>query len=393
MSSCLSGRTTEPVIRNRTTKVTTTTIASTSGRWSTRLSWRSTKSAVKPGHERVARRLARGVARRGPGCASLSGGASEIASTTPRRRPRARCGGSTAATPGTSLDLGATRCAAVGPPPSTASWIGRVAEGREVGAQRVVDLARARRLGQHLRVDRGELDLEEGDPERDQERGARDRDPARDAHHEAREPVPEALLAGRRVALGAALQERGRERVDPRARAARGSPAGRSARSPPRSARPASRRAPSSRGTAAGRRAARRARRRRSARRRGPCAPPSPSSAASPRGPGPRAGDLLAVARDDEQAVVDRQPEPEAGDQVEGEDRDRAELAGDPQHQEGADDREAADQQRQQRGDEAAEEEQREQEQEREGVAARPCAGPPRPARSPAPGRPRRRRP
>ena len=43
------------------------------------------------------------------------------------------------------------------------------------------------------------------------------------------------------------------------------------------------------------------------------------------------------------------------------------ELAGDPQHQEGADDRQAADQQRQQRGDEAAEEEQREQEEEREG--------------------------
>ena len=43
------------------------------------------------------------------------------------------------------------------------------------------------------------------------------------------------------------------------------------------------------------------------------------------------------------------------------------ELARDPQHEEGADDRQAADQRRQQRGDEAAEEEQREQEEEREG--------------------------
>ena len=83
---------------------------------------------------------------------------------------------------------------------------------------------------------------------------------------------------------------------------------------------------------------------------------------------GPGLRDLLAVARDDEQAVVDRQPEPEPGDQVEGEDRDRAELAGDPQHDQRADDREAADEQRQQRGDEAAEEEQREHEEDRKRV-------------------------
>ena len=78
-------------------------------------------------------------------------------------------------------------------------------------------------------------------------------------------------------------------------------------------------------------------------------------------------GDLLAVAGDDEEAVVDRQPEPEAGGQVEREDRDRADLAGDAQGEEGADDRQRADHQRQQRGDQASEEEQREQEEQREG--------------------------
>src|SRR5690606_3306897 len=83
----------------------------------------------------------------------------------------------------------------------------------------------------------------------------------------------------------------------------------------------------------------------------------------------PRAGlgDLLAVAGDDEEAVVDRQPEPERRGQVEREDRDRAEFAGQPQDEEGADDRQAADHQRQQRRDEAAEEQQREQEEQREG--------------------------
>ena len=96
------------------------------------------------------------------------------------------------------------------------------------------------------------------------------------------------------------------------------------------------------------------------------CARRSPSSGASPR-PGAAAGDLLAVARDDEQAVVDREAEPEPGDEVEREDRDRGQLARDAEHQEGADDREAADEQRQQRGDEAAEEQQREQEEDREG--------------------------
>ena len=83
---------------------------------------------------------------------------------------------------------------------------------------------------------------------------------------------------------------------------------------------------------------------------------------------GPTGRDLLAVARDDEQAVVDRQPEAEAGDQVEGEDRDVGELARDAQGDHRRDDREPADEQRQQRGDQAAEEEEGEEEEQREGV-------------------------
>ena len=82
---------------------------------------------------------------------------------------------------------------------------------------------------------------------------------------------------------------------------------------------------------------------------------------------GPRLRDLLAVARDDEQAVVDRQPQAESGGQVEGEDRDVDELVGDAQQQEGPDDRQAADHQRQQGGHPAAEEEQGQQEEDREG--------------------------
>ena len=48
MRICLSGSTTDPVIKKRTTKVTTTTIASTRGRCSARLSWRSRNPAVAP---------------------------------------------------------------------------------------------------------------------------------------------------------------------------------------------------------------------------------------------------------------------------------------------------------------------------------------------------------
>ena len=64
-------------------------------------------------------------------------------------------------------------------------------------------------------------------------------------------------------------------------------------------------------------------------------------------------------------------PKAQAGDQVEREDRDRAELARDGQEQEGRDDRKASDQERQRGGDQAPEEEEREQEEDREGEELR----------------------
>ena len=75
---------------------------------------------------------------------------------------------------------------------------------------------------------------------------------------------------------------------------------------------------------------------------------------------------LLAIAGDHEQAVVDREPEPEAGDEVEREHRQVGEARDDAQREEGRQDREAAEQRRQQRRDQRAEEQQRQQEDERE---------------------------
>ena len=71
---------------------------------------------------------------------------------------------------------------------------------------------------------------------------------------------------------------------------------------------------------------------------------------------------LLAVARDHEQAVVNRQPEAHPGDEVECEHRQIGEARDDSQREERGDDREPAEQRRQQRGDERAEEHQRQQE-------------------------------
>ena len=77
-------------------------------------------------------------------------------------------------------------------------------------------------------------------------------------------------------------------------------------------------------------------------------------------------GGFLAVAGDHEQAVVDREPEPEAGHHVEREHRQVGEARDDPQREEGRQDREASEQRRQQRRDERTEEQQGEQEDERE---------------------------
>jgi hypothetical protein len=87
------------------------------------------------------------------------------------------------------------------------------------------------------------------------------------------------------------------------------------------------------------------------------------------RGPRPVAErELFAEARQDEQAVVDRQAEAHARHEVEREDRQAGHTLVDAAHeQEGREDREPAHQRRQQRRDEAAEDPQREQEEDREG--------------------------
>src|SRR5207302_1186239 len=71
--------------------------------------------------------------------------------------------------------------------------------------------------------------------------------------------------------------------------------------------------------------------------------------------------ELLAVARDDEEAVVDRQPEPHPCDEVQGVLGDRHRLGREAEPEERARDRDHADERRQQRRDETAEDEQREQ--------------------------------
>jgi len=75
--------------------------------------------------------------------------------------------------------------------------------------------------------------------------------------------------------------------------------------------------------------------------------------------------DLLAVAVDDEQAVVNRQAEAQPGDHVHREDRHRRHIAREAKNQERPQDREAAHEERKERGDEAPEEDQRQGEQDR----------------------------
>ena len=82
---------------------------------------------------------------------------------------------------------------------------------------------------------------------------------------------------------------------------------------------------------------------------------------------GAAGGDLLSVAGDEQQRVVDREPEAEPGGDVEREDRGVDEGRHDPQHEERADDRDAANQQRDRGGDDAAEDDQQQQRQQREG--------------------------
>ena len=76
-----------------------------------------------------------------------------------------------------------------------------------LAGDRVGDPARALATRECGRVDTGEADAEEREPEQDEERRAEGRDGRGPAHHEAREPVPAAALDG-------PLPARGRERVD-----------------------------------------------------------------------------------------------------------------------------------------------------------------------------------
>ena len=250
-----------------------------------------------------------------------------------------------------------------------------VPERWEVGAHHVVHLAGARAPGQDLGVDRGEPDLQERDAEGDQRDGAYRRDRDGPAHHEAGQAVPEALLRRGRVALGAPLQELRRQRVHPRPedaehgrqdheRDAGGEEGDERAADSHRVQEPL--REDDQRGESG--------RDRERGEQHRPAGGPHrraqrlPALSASARGnrvdAPPR--ELLAVAGDDEQAVVDRQPEPQTGGQVQREDRDRADLAGDSQDEERPHDRQTADQERQKRRDQAPEEEQRKQEEQRE---------------------------
>ncbi len=367
MISDLIGSTTEPVIRKRISRVAAITIASAIGRCcvEARLEvdevgggaadqhgrprrWRQVADRVdgglaRLGGERVGRDdLERGHARRQSLRRRHLGDAFDSA----HRARELRCGFRAAA-----FDVDPDRGVVVG---------------RELAADRVVGLARARRVGQHGRVDGVELDRKEGQAEDDQEERAQRRHRDRSPHDEAREPVPEALLRWPRVGLGAPLQELRRAGVDPGAE--QGQHRGQDGQRDQRREQRHQCAAEAHRVEEALREDEQRGERGRDGQRgeedRAPGRRHHPPHRLQP---GSALGDLLAVAGDDEEAVVDRQPEPERRRQVEGEDRDRAEFAGDPQDQEGADDRQTADHQRQDRGDEAAEEEQREQEEQREG--------------------------
>ncbi|HEY6778233.1 MAG TPA: hypothetical protein VI122_17135 [Thermoleophilaceae bacterium] len=268
----------------------------------------------------------------------------EETTSTAKLPPSSSTGGLTSVTPGSRSASRAT-LSAWGPSAADRELDRGVSEGWKLGPQRVVDPVRAGAVGQDLGVDRGEPDAEEGDPERDQQRRACDRDPAGEPHHQPREPVPEALLGGPGVAFRAAAEEGGRKSIDARSEQGqdRRQHDQRHRRGDQRDQRPAdAHRVQEALGEDEQRRE-RAGHGQRAEQNRAPrCCHRAPHGLES----GARLGDLLAVARDDEQAVVDRQPEPESDHEVEREDRDRAKLAGHAQHQRGADDRQPPDHQR-----------------------------------------------
>ena len=86
------------------------------------------------------------------------------------------------------------------------------------------------------------------------------------------------------------------------------------------------------------------------------------SKAAGTSRPG---GELLAESADDEEAVVDGEPEPEDRRQVDGEDGDRRDAVDHPQRQQGPDDGDAADRERHGRRHQGAEHEEQQDERQR----------------------------
>ena len=68
-----------------------------------------------------------------------------------------------------------------------------------------------------MRVGGGQLQAQGGQRDHDQHRGGAQRYGARAAHDRAREPIPGAALGRSRGLFGAPLQARGRQRVDARA--------------------------------------------------------------------------------------------------------------------------------------------------------------------------------
>ena len=241
---------------------------------------------------------------------------------------------------------------------------GRAAVGREARLERVAHVTRARALREHARVDACELDAEERDPERYQKRRACNGEDGSPPHHDLRQAVPEAGALGPRAPLGRAAKacrckrvhagaERSQDRGEHDQRICAGEHRGEHAADAHRVQE----------GLREGEQRGQGHRNRDRAEQDGPPGgghgPPQRFAA------GPHACELLPVPRDDEEAVVDREAEPEAGDEVCREDGQRREGVDDPQAEEGREDRHEPADRRESRRNQAAEDEQRQHEEER----------------------------
>ena len=233
------GRITEPVIRNSTTSVATTMIASASGRWSARLSLQV--------HELggLAARQARRTAGRAPRTSRTSSWLSSSSAAAARehvdqrtcRRP-SRCGGvdlvdarrARRSSRGVGAQLGARGAA-----PATYDRVGRGRAGSPRSSASSTWRAARRLAAARSASTDGELDPEERQPQRDQHGRAGDRDPARAGASRTRDSrYQKPVCVGARLALAPRAAAARRQRVHPRARAAPARPAARSA--PPRAA-------------------------------------------------------------------------------------------------------------------------------------------------------------